>query len=74
MVIAGLMAKELGGGSANVIGGHRDGNRAGGVGTRRGISVRFLRLFVVVLLTYFLLRLLKTEDARLWLAIGAVMA
>ena len=74
MVIAGLMAKELGG--------QRREQMLAAIAT--GISPVSLVQGAVfqyvsfdylwgVLLTYFLLRLVKTEDARWWLAIGAVV-
>lgn len=72
MVIAGLMAKELGGGRreqmlaaiATVI---------SPVSLAQGAVFQYVSFDYLwcVLLTYFLVRLLKTEDARWWLAIGA---
>src|SRR6267378_5632194 len=75
MVIAGLMAKELGGGRreqllAAIATGIAPVSLAQGA-VFQYVSFDYLWC---VLLTYFLLRLLKTEDARWWLAIGACVA
>src|SRR5882762_2507752 len=74
MVIAGLMAKELGGGRreqllAAIATGIAPVSLAQGA-VFQYVSFDYLWC---VLLTYFLLRLLKTEDVRWWLAIGAVV-
>lgn len=74
MVIAGLMAKELGGGRreqllASIATGIAPVSLAQGA-VFQYVSFDYLWC---VLLTYFLLRLLRTEDARWWLAIGAVV-
>jgi 4-amino-4-deoxy-L-arabinose transferase-like glycosyltransferase len=74
MVIAGLMAKELGG--------DRRGQLLAAIATgiapvalAQGAVFQYVSFDYLwcVLLTYFLLRLLKTDDARWWLAIGAVV-
>ena len=72
MVIAGLMAKELG------------GSRRAQIFTALGTGIGILTLIQgalfqyvafdflwVVMLTYFTIRLLKTDNPRWWLAIGA---
>jgi len=74
MVIAGLMAKELGGGRreqllAAIATGIAPVSLAQGA-VFQYVSFDYLWC---VLLTYFLLRLLKTGDARWWLTIGAIV-
>jgi hypothetical protein len=74
MVIAGLMAKELGGGRREqLLAAIATGIAP--VALAQGAVFQYVSLDYLwcVLLTYFLLRLLKTEDARWWLAIGAVV-
>ena len=73
MVIAGLMAKELGGGRCEeVLAAIATGISP--VSLAQGAVFQYVSFDYLwgVLLTYFLLRLLKTEDARWWLAIGAM--
>lgn len=74
MVIAGLMAKELGG--------YRKAQIFAALGTGIGVLTLIqgaLFQYVafdfmwVVLLAYFTLRLLKTDDPRWWLAMGTVI-
>ncbi|HLZ92932.1 MAG TPA: glycosyltransferase family 39 protein [Candidatus Acidoferrum sp.] len=74
MVLAGLIAKELGGGRreqmlAAVATGVSPVSLAQGA-VFQYVSFDYLWC---VLLTYFLVRLLKTENARWWLAIGAAI-
>ena len=74
MVIAGLIAKELGGGRREqVLAAIATGISP--VSLAQGAVFQYVSFDYLwcVLLTYFLLRLLKTEDARWWLAIGAVI-
>ena len=74
MVIAGLLAKELGGGRREqVLAALATGISP--VSLSQGAVFQYVSLDYLwcVLLTYFLVRLLKTEDARWWLAIGAVI-
>ena len=74
MVIAGLMAKELGGGRREqILAAIATGISP--VSLAQGAVFQYVSFDYLwcVLLTYFLLRLLKTEDGRWWLAIGAVV-
>jgi Dolichyl-phosphate-mannose-protein mannosyltransferase len=74
MVIAGLIAKELGGGRRElVLAAIATGISP--VSLSQGAVFQYVSIDYLwcVLLTYFLVRLLKTEDARWWLAIGAVI-
>src|SRR6266403_297165 len=74
MVIAGLMAKELGGGRREqLLAAIATGIAP--VALAQGAVFQYVSFDYLwcVLLTYFLLHLLKTEDARWWLAIGAVV-
>jgi hypothetical protein len=73
MVIAGLMAKELGGGRREqLLAAIATGIAP--VALAQGAVFQYVSFDYLwcVVLTYFLLRLLKTEDPRWWLAIGAV--
>jgi 4-amino-4-deoxy-L-arabinose transferase-like glycosyltransferase len=74
MVVAGLTAKELGGGRREqVLAAIATGISP--VSLAQGAVFQYVSFDYLgcVLLTYFLVRLLKTEDARWWLAIGAVI-
>jgi hypothetical protein len=73
MVIAGLMARELGGGMREqLLAAIATGIAP--VAIAQGAVFQYVSFDYLwcVVLTYFLLRLLKTEDPRWWLAIGAV--
>jgi len=73
MVVAGLIAKELGGGRREqILAAVATGIAP--VSLAQGAVFQYVSFDYLwgVLLTYFLVRLLKTEDARWWLAIGAV--
>jgi hypothetical protein len=74
MVIAGLIAKELGGGRREqMLAAIATGISP--VSLSQGAVFQYVSFDYLwcVLLTYFLVRLLKTEDARWWLAIGAAI-
>ncbi|MCU1241605.1 MAG: glycosyl transferase family protein [Candidatus Acidoferrum typicum] len=74
MVFAGLIAKELGGGRREqVLAAIATGISP--VSLSQGAVFQYVSFDYLwcVLLTYFLVRLLKTEDARWWLAIGALI-
>jgi hypothetical protein len=74
MVIAGLIAKELGGGRREqVLAAIATGISP--VSLSQGAVFQYVSFDYLwcVLLTYFVVRLLKAEDARWWLAIGAVI-
>jgi hypothetical protein len=74
MVIAGLIAKELGGGSREqVLAAIATGISP--VSLAQGAVFQYVSFDYLwcVLVTYFLVRLLKTEDGRWWLAIGAAV-
>src|SRR5437879_5714538 len=74
MVIAGLIAKELGGGRREqMVAAIATGISP--VSLSQGAVFQYVSFDYLwcVLLTYFLVRLLKTDDPRWWLAIGAVI-
>jgi hypothetical protein len=74
MVVAGLIARDLGGGRREqVLAAIATGISP--VSLAQGAVFQYVSFDYLwcVLLTYFLVRLLKTEDARWWLAIGAVI-
>ena len=74
MVLTGLMARELGGkGWAQVIAGAAAG--IGGVAVAAGVLFQYVSFDYLwwVAAAYFVIRLLKSEDPRWWLAIGMVV-
>ena len=74
MVIAGLLAKELGGGRREqLVAAIATG--VSPVSLSQGAVFQYVSLDYLwcVLLTFLVVRLLKAEDARWWLAIGAVI-
>ncbi len=74
MVISGLIAKELGGGRREqVLAAIATGISP--VSLAQGAVFQYVSFdyLCCVLLTYFLVRLLKTENARWWLAIGVAI-
>jgi len=74
MVIGGLIAKELGGGRREqVLAAIATGISP--VSLAQGAVFQYVSFDYLwcVLLTYFVVRLLRTEDARWWLAIGTVI-
>jgi len=74
MVIAGLLAKEVGGGRRDqVLAAIATGISP--LSLSQGAVFQYVSFDYLwcVLLTFLLVRLLKTEDARWWLAIGAVI-
>jgi hypothetical protein len=74
MVLVGLMAKELGGGRrAQVLAALAA--FAAPISMAMGAMYQYVSFDYLwwVLIAYLMIRLLKTEDARLWLAIGAAI-
>lgn len=74
MVLAGLMAKELGGGQrAQILAALAA--MAAPISMAMGAFFQYVSFDYLwwVMITYFMIRLLKTEDARFWLAIGTAI-
>ena len=73
IVVAGLMARELGGGKLAQITAALS-VALSGLTLFEGTEFQYTSLDYLwwVLVAYFMIRLLKTDDARWWLAIGAV--
>ncbi len=73
VIMVGLMAKEMGGGRLAIV---LSGLAAAFVPVWMAVGTLytydFLDQFVLILLFYFLIKLIKSENLKLWLAIGTI--